>query len=172
MKIAFITPVTPYKENMGGPSGHPYHLLLERAGGIDVDIYSYNANKLSPETIESVERELRVKIHLLKQPAFFTWILKLHLTFIRLFLKYPIGYYIRLPKSMVEQMKSTQPDAVWAYGQEFSGIIKQFKEFKRVHTVPDCYSLHWFRRLGCRFTLTSAGEFFRCVVNYRKYYRM
>ncbi|MBF1575801.1 glycosyltransferase [Hoylesella shahii] len=172
MKIAFITPVTPYKENMGGPSGHPYHLLVDRPKEIEVDIYSYNANKLSPETIESVERELRVKIHLLKQPAFFTWILKLHLTFIRLFLKYPIGYYIRLPKSMVEQIKTTQPDAVWVYGQEFSGILKQFKEFKRVHTVPDCYSLHWFRRLGCRFTLASAGEFFRCVVNYRKYYRM
>jgi len=138
MKIAFITPVTPYKENMGGPSGHPYHLLVDRPKEIEVDIYSYNANKLSPETIESVERELRVKIHLLKQPAFFTWILKLHLTFIRLFLKYPIGYYIRLPKSMVEQIKTTQPDAVWVYGQEFSGILKQFKEFKRVHTVPDC----------------------------------
>ena len=172
MKIAFITPVTPYKENMGGPSGHPYHLLVERPQGIDVEIYSYNANRLSPETIEDVERELRVRIHVLKQPAFFTWILKLHLTFIRLFLKYPIGYYIRLPKSMVEQIKTSQPDAVWGYCQEFSGILKQFKEYKRVHSAPDCYSLHWFRRLGCRFTLTGIGEFLRTVVNYRKHYRM
>ena len=45
MKIAFITAVIPYKENMGGPSGHPYHLLVERPEGIEVDIYSYNANK-------------------------------------------------------------------------------------------------------------------------------
>ena len=172
MKIAFITPVIPYKENMGGPSGHPYHLLVERPEGIEVDIYSYNANKLSPDTIESVEQELRVKIHVLKQPAFFTWILKLHLTFIRLFLKYPIGYYIRLPEPMVEQIKNNQYDAIWGYCQEFSGILKQFKGYKRVHTVPDCYSLHWFRRLGCRFTLVSAGEFLRCVVNYRKHYRM
>ena len=172
MKIAFITAVIPYKENMGGPSGHPYHLLVERPEGIEVDIYSYNANKLSPDTIESVEQKLRVKIHVLKQPAFFTWILKLHLTFIRLFLKYPIGYYIRLPKSIVEQIKSSQPDAVWAYGQELSGILEQFKDFKRVHSVSDCYSLHWFRRLGCRFTLISAGEFMRCAINYRKSYRM
>lgn len=172
MKIAFITPVTPYKENMGGPSGHPYHLLVERPQGIDVEIYSYNANRLSPETIEDVERELDVKIHVLRQPAFFTWILRFHLTVIRLFLKYPIGYYIRLPKRTLEQIKGTQPDAIWGYCQEFSGILKQFKEYRRVHTVPDCYSLHWFRRLGCRFTLTSVGEFFRCAVNYRKYYRM
>lgn len=172
MKIAFITPVTPYKENMGGPSGHPYHLLVERPQGIEVEIYSYNANKLSFETIAEVERELRVKIHVLKQPAFFTWILKFHLTFIRLFLKYPIGYYIRLPKRTLEQIKNNQYDAIWGYCQEFSGILKQFKGYKRVHTVPDCYSLHWFRRLGCRFTLVSAGEFLRCVVNYRKHYRM
>lgn len=172
MKIAFITPVTPYKENMGGPSGHPYHLLVERPQGIEVEIYSYNANKLSLETIEGVERELRVKIHVLKQPVSFTWILRLHLTFIRFFLKYPIGYYIRLPKCTVEQIKASSPNAIWGYGQEFSGILKQFKEYKRVHTVPDCYSLHWFRRLGCRFTLTSVRDFFRCVVNYRKYYRM
>ena len=172
MKIVFITPVTPYKENMGGPSGHPYHLLVERPQGIDVEIYSYNANKLSPETIENVERELCVKVHVLKQPVFFTLVLRLHLTFIRLFLKYPIGYYIRLPKYTVEQIKASAPDGIWGYCQEFSGILKQFKEYKRVHTVPDCYSLHWFRRLGCRFTLVSVGDFFRCVTNYRKYYRM
>ena len=172
MKIVFITPVTPYKENMGGPSGHPYHLLVERPQGIDVEIYSYNANKLSPETIEGVERELRVKIHILRLPAFFIWVLRIHLTFIRLFLKYPIGYYIRLPKYTVEQIKASAPDGIWGYCQEFSGILKQFKEYKRVHTVPDCYSLHWFRRLGCRFTLVSVGDFFRCVTNYRKHYRM
>ena len=79
MKIVFITPVTPYKENMRGPSGHPYHLLVDRPQGIDVEIYSYNANKFSIETIRDVERELHVKIHILKQPAFFTWILRLHL---------------------------------------------------------------------------------------------
>lgn len=172
MKIVFITPVTPYKENMRGPSGHPYHLLVDRPQGIDVEIYSYNANKFSIETIRDVERELHVKIHILKQPAFFTWILRLHLTFVRLFLKFPIGYYIRLPKQTVEQIKANRPDGIWGYCQEFSGILKQFKEYKRVHTVPDCYSLHWFRRLGCRFTLINSREFFRCAINYRKHYRM
>lgn len=172
MKIAFITPVTPYKENMGGPSGHPYHLLIERPQGVEVDVYSFNGNRLSQNVIDNVEKELNVKIHLLKQPAFFTWILRLHLTFIRLFLKYPIGYYVRLPKRVVQQIKASEPDGIWAYCQEFSGILKQFKEYKRVHTVPDCYSLHWFRRLGCRFTMTSIGEYYRCVVNYSKHYRM
>ena len=40
MKIVFISPVTPYKENMGGPSGHPYHLMIKRPSDIEITVYS------------------------------------------------------------------------------------------------------------------------------------
>lgn len=172
MKVVFITPVTPYKENMGGPSGHPYHLMIERPEGIDITIYSYNNNHLSDEVIRNVEQELRVEIKLLDQPKWWLIILRLHLTFIRLFLKYPINYYIRLNKSIVEEIKSQKPDLVWGYCQEFSGILKQFKDFRRLHTVPDCYSLHFYRRLGRRLTLSNIKEYWRIVSNYIKHYRM
>ena len=76
MKVIFITPVTPYKENMGGPSGHPYHLMIERQDNIDITIYSFNNNHLSDDVISQVEKELRVKIKLLKQPKWLLWILK------------------------------------------------------------------------------------------------
>lgn len=172
MKVVFITPVTPYKENMGGPSGHPYHLMIERPEGIDITIYSYNNNHLSDEVIHNVEQELRVDIKLLSQPKWWLMILKLHLTFIRLFLKYPINYYIRLDRSIVEEIKSQKPDLVWGYCQEFSGILKQFKDYRRLHTVPDCYSLHFYRRLGRRLTLSNIKEYWRVVTNYIKHYRM
>ena len=172
MKVVFITPVTPYKENMGGPSGHPYHLMIERPEGIDITIYSYNNNHLSDEVIHDVEQELRVDIKLLSQPKWWLMILKLHLTFIRLFLKYPINYYIRLDRSIVEEIKSQKPDLVWGYCQEFSGILKQFKDYRRLHTVPDCYSLHFYRRLGRRLTLSNIKEYWRVVTNYIKHYRM
>lgn len=172
MKVVFITPVTPYKENMGGPSGHPYHLMIERPEGIDITIYSYNNNHMSDEVIHDVEQELRVDIKLLSQPKWWLMILKLHLTFIRLFLKYPINYYIRLDRSIVEEIKSQKPDLVWGYCQEFSGILKQFKDYRRLHTVPDCYSLHFYRRLGRRLTLSNIKEYWRVVTNYIKHYRM
>lgn len=172
MKVVFITPVTPYRENMGGPSGHPYHLMKERPQGVDITIYSFNNNHLSENVIRSVEEELRVKIHLLQQPKWWQLILKLHLAFIRILLKYPINYYIRLGKKHVEEIKSLQPDIVWGYGQEFSGILKQFKEHRRLHTVPDSYSLHFYRRLGKRQTFSSIKEYWRVVLNYIKYYRM
>ena len=172
MKVVFITPVTPYKENMGGPSGHPYHLMIERPKNIDITIYSFNNNHLSNEVIRQVEKELKVKIRLLKQPQWWLLILKLHLTFIRLFLKYPINYYIRLNKSIVQEIKEQKPDLIWGYGQEYSGILKQFKEFKRLHTLPDSYSLHFYRRLGKRMTLSNIMEYWRVVINYRKNIRM
>lgn len=172
MKVVFISPVTPYKENMGGPSGHPYHLMIERPENVDIIIYSYNNNLLSDDVIRQVEQELHVEIRLLKQPKWWLFILRLHLTFIRLFLKYPINYYIRLENKTVTEIKSQNPDLIWGYGQEFSGILKQFKEFKRIHTVPDCYSLHFYRRLGKRFSLLNMKEYWRTVINYRKFYRM
>ena len=60
MKIVFISPVTPYKENMGGPSGHPYHLMIQRPSDIEITIYSYNQNNLSKEVIKEVENELKI----------------------------------------------------------------------------------------------------------------
>lgn len=172
MTVVFITPVTPYKENMGGPSGHPYHLMIERPENIDITIYSFNNNHLSPEVISQVEQELRVEIKLLKQPIWWLIILRLHLTFIRLLLKYPINSYIRLNKKVVKEIKDSNPDLVWGYCQEFNGILRQFKEFRRLHTVPDCYSLHFYRRLGRRMTLTNMKEYWRVVTNYSKHYRM
>ncbi len=172
MKVVFITPVTPYKENIGGPSGHPYHLMKERPGGMEITIYSYNQNGFSADTIAEVEKELDVKIRLLEKPKWIAWLLKLHLTFLRLFLKYPINYYYRLPKETVADIEKMEPDLVWVYSQEFSGILKQFRAFQRLHMVPDCYSLHFYRRLTLRSTMTSKMEYWRIMTNYRKHYRM
>lgn len=172
MKVVFITPVIPYKENRGGPSGHPYHLMIERPENIDIVIYSYNNNRLSDEVIKNVEQELRAEIRLLKQPVWLKWILKLHLTFIRLLLRYPINYYIRLSSKQVAEIEAIKPDLVWGYCQEFSGILKQFKSYKRLHTVPDCYTLHFYRRLGRRQTLSDVKEYWRVLTNYSKHYRM
>ncbi|MBR5653165.1 MAG: glycosyltransferase family 1 protein [Prevotella sp.] len=172
MKVVFITPVTPYKENMGGPSGHPYHLMVERPKDMDITVYSYNQNGLSAETIAEVEKELNVKIQLLAKPKWMTCLFKLHLSFLRLFMKYPINYYHRLSTQTIEEINNIHPDLVWVYSQEYSGILKQLKEYNRLHTVPDCYSLHFYRRLALRSTMASKMEYWKILTNYRKHYRM
>ena len=172
MKVIFITPVTPYKENMGGPSGHPYALMIERDPSIEIEIYSFNNNHFNAAQIAEVEKDLNVKIHLLEKQKWIQWIIKFHLTFIRLFLQYPINYYTRIPQNIVHEIIEKKPDLIWVYSQEFSGIIKQFKGQKIIFTVPDCYSLHWYRRLGKRYTLFNIKEYLKVVVNFYKMYRM
>lgn len=172
MKVVFISPVTPYKENMGGPSGHPYHLMVERPSNIEIVVYTFNQNNLSNKVIKEVENELNIKIKIIKQPQWYKFILKFHLSFIRLLLRFPINYYIRLPKSIITDIYRDNPDIIWGYGQEFSGILSQFKSFKRIHTAPDSYCLHWYRRLERPFTLSHYREYMRVVINYIKYYRM
>ena len=172
MKVVFITPVTPYKENMRGPSGHPYHLMVERPAGIDIVIYSFNQNHLPADTIDAVEQELGVEIRLLSNPKWISWILKFHLTFVRLFLNYPIQYYVRLGKKTLDEINALHPDLVWLYCQEFSGLAHQLKDYPRLHTLPDCYSLHFYRRLALRSSVKNMTEYLRVLLMYRKHYRM
>lgn len=171
-KLILITTITPYKENRGGATALPYYLMTERPQDIDIIVYSYNLNKLPAETIAEVEKALHIKILLLKEPRWMAFIKKKQFTPLRLFLKYPINYYLRLSRKEHDQILSRQPDAVWLYGQELSGISRQLKTLRRLHTAPDCYSLHWYRRLALRNTLSDMNEYLRCVVNYRKHYRM
>lgn len=172
MKVVFITPVTPYKENLDGPSAHPYHLMIERSNEIDITIYSFNDNNLPANVISEVEKELNVKIKLLETPKWIKWLFKFHLTFIRLLLRYPINYYKKLDKKAIASINAEQPDLIWGYSQEFSKILNQFKDYKRLHTVPDSYCLHWYRRLGTRFTVSHYKEFVTVVINYIKYIRL
>ena len=172
MKVVFITPVTPFKENRDGPSGHPYHLMIERPKDIDITIFSYNNNGLSKDTIHLVEKELNVSINLLQESWCRKWLFKLHLTFIRMLLKYPINYYRKLRKREVEAIKIMHPNLIWGYTQEFSQIMKQFPDYKRLHTLPDCYSLHFYRRLGLRTTIQTIMERWNVLFNYIKHYRM
>lgn len=172
MKIVFITIATPYKENMGGPSGHPYHLLAGRPEGIDATIYSFNINHLTPTQIDEAKQELGVDIHLLEMPRWMRWLLKWRLSFIRLFLKYPIYYYNRLSSAQIAEIRDQNPDRLWFYGQELCGIVKQFPDIKTVFTIADCYTFHFYRRLALPQTVETSGEYWRVVMNYKKFYRM
>ena len=141
MKIVMISVMMPAAENIRGTSALPYHLLVDRDKDIDIELYSYNLNQLSDEQIESVAKDLNIKIHLLPVPLWYTFILK-YLSSFRLFLKYPIGNYICLSSQQIDKIVRINPDGIWIYGEELSRISMQLKEFKRIHTLPDCESLY------------------------------
>ncbi|WP_315578955.1 glycosyltransferase [Hoylesella oralis] len=172
MKIALITQITPAAENIRGTSALPYHLMIHKPKEVDILIYSFNGNKLSTEKIKEIEEELNVKIVLLSQPLWLTWVLRFHLLAVRVFLKYPIFNYIKLPTRIVTEIKNQKPDGIWIYGQEISRITKQFHGFKRVHILPDCESLYYYRMLAQRCVFKKRLSFLRNMIMYSKYLRM
>ena len=172
MKLVLITQITPASENVRGTSALPYHLMVHRPADVEIIIYSFNGNQLSDTKIKEVEEELNVTIKLLPRPRWQAWVLRLHLLFIRVLLKYPLFNYIRLSSKVVEEIKGLQPDGIWVYGQDISRVTKQFAGVKRVHTLPDCESLYYYRMLGRRFVFKNRMMFMRNMVMYPKYLRM
>ena len=172
MQIVLVTQITPASENVRGTSALPYHLMVHRPADVDIVIYSFNGNQLSGTKIKEVEDELNVTIKLLPRPGWQSLVLRMHLLLIRVLLKYPLFNYMRLSRKVVEEIKGLQPDGIWVYGQDISRVTKQFPGFKRVHTLPDCESLYYYRMLGRRFVFKDRMMFWRNVIMYPKYLRM
>lgn len=176
MKICMISTMTPASENIRGTSALPYHI---RMGGIlngnvngndnQFEIYTFNNNGLSDEKIAEVEKELKCSIKKVPLPKWFTFVFRFHLLFIRLFLKYPIHHYVKLPQQYVDEIKAKKPDLIWVYGAEWSRVVNQFEGFRRIHTLPDSEALYYYRMLGQRFVTHDWKKFWRCTLMYPKF---
>lgn len=171
MKVTMISVMMPAAENIRGTSALPYHLLAGRDKSIEVILYSYNLNRLSKEQIDSVAKELNIKIYLLPVPWWYNFFLSFFSPF-RIFLNYPIANYIRLSSSQLDTIINDNPDAIWIYGEELSRVSHQLKDFRRVHTLPDCESLYYYRMLGKRFAIRNRIRFWRSAFMYPKYLNM
>ena len=168
MKICMITTMTPASENIRGTSALPYH-LIKGSPYHDFTIYTFNNNQLSDEKIHEVEQELGATIKKVPLPKWFNLVFRFHLLFIRLFLKYPIHHYVKLPQPYVEEVKAMKPDVVWVYGAEWSKVVNQFKGYQRIHTLPDSEALYYYRMLGQRFVTHDWKTFWRCAFMYPKF---
>ncbi len=171
MKVTMISVMMPAAENIRGTSALPYHLLVGRDKSIEVILYSYNLNRLSKEQIDSIAKELNIKIYILPVPWWYVFFLRFFSPF-RILLNYPIANYIRLSSSQLDTIINDNPDAIWIYGEELSCVSRQLKDFRRVHTLPDCESLYYYRMLGKRFAIRNRIRFWRSAFMYPKYLNM
>lgn len=172
MKISLISLSTPTPFNCGAASALPYHLAKFRDEGLELEIYSFNINHIGKEMIEASEKELNAKIHIVPLPSWHRWMFKLHLLVLRVFLKYPFMSYISLPKDVVKQIRESNPDAIWIYGEELSGIARLFPNKRCVVTTPDCEAMYYYRELSHRGQFTRLMPLFKNAIMYNKYARM
>lgn len=175
MRTVLISIVTPYKENVRGTSALAYHLLKGCPPNPlkgECVIYSFNANGLTKEQIAEVEQELGATIKVLPLPRWYRWMFKLHLLFLRVFLKYPFVNYIKLPQKVVAEIKEQRPDLIWVNSEEMSRIPKQFPGICRMQLGPDAESLYYYRMMGRRFVMNDVVDYWKCAMMYRKYARL
>lgn len=172
MRIFLITNVTPASENIRGTSALPYHLMIERPKGVEVEIYSYNINKLDEQKIHSVEEELGVQITVLKTPFWIRFLFKKHILPLRIFFRYPLYNYLKLKKKDLLNINLSQPDYIWIYGEEMSRISKQLSTFHRVHTLPDAESLYYYRLLKQSYVVSNDKWYRRLLFMMPKFIRM
>lgn len=173
-KVALVSLFTPYRENVRGISALAYHLMAKRDADIDIVIYSFNINRLSAEQIAEVEHALNVKIHLLPIPKWYDWIMRFpYLAMaIRVLMRYPMLYYVKLPQLVVDEIGKLNPDGVWIYGEEMMQVSRQLGKYRRVHTFPDSEALYYKRMLGTRFVRKSKSLWLRNAIMRGKYHRM
>lgn len=184
MKLVFISNMTPYKENYKGTSALPYHMMLHRNSlwvknelnlcendYIEIDIYSFNLNNLPFDKIKESEGNLNVRIHIVPIPQWFRRMISLHLLPLRIFLKYPIHYYLKLSRKYIDEIKAKQPDGIWIYGEEMSNVSSKFPDFPKVHTTVDCTSLYYYRLLHSDVKLNIFQKV-KAYINFKKFFRL
>lgn len=147
MKVSFLTTLTPTFENVGGPSALPYYILKYRDKSIDVEIFSYNTNFISEEKIRQIESDLNLKITLLDIPAWYKFIKKHKLTWIRVFLKYYLESYIKPTKSILKLLTNSNPDVILRYRSDFLWVSQQLPNYKHIVMGPDSPTLVYYRQL-------------------------
>ncbi|WP_449034302.1 glycosyltransferase family 1 protein [Prevotella sp.] len=171
MRLILISLFTPTFNNCRAASALPYHLIssVKKSFSASINVYSYNINELDTAQIEQVEKELNIRIHLLDKPKWLKMMMKLHLVFFRVFLKYPLYSYCTLPQKYIKSIKKTRSDIIWIYGEELAGHSKYFEGSKCIVTMPDCESLYYYRMLRQPWATMSLLQIMKYSFAYWQY---
>lgn len=147
MKISLLTLITPTHENVRGPSALPYYLLKYRDSDIEVEVFSFNLNKIGVEQIWQIEQSLNLRIHIWRLPLWYSFLTHYHLTMARVFFNYPLYCYIQPSDKQLKQLTVNQPDVIWHYMDTFIGVSNRLPQFKHFITGPDSPILSYFRQI-------------------------
>lgn len=145
MKIALISTITPTSTNIGGPSALPYQLIKYRPSHINIELYSFNENKISQEKISEISNELECNIHLIKYSRKYRIFQQKGIrTIINRFYSLPIKSLQMSNNILYTQLK--QFDYIWIYPHILYNLSLPINK-KMIITGPDSAALHYYRAL-------------------------
>lgn len=173
-RIALISLSTPTFNNVRAASALPYHLILgaKENEECEVEVWPFNINNIDDDGIRECEKQLGVKIHVLPVPAWYRWMFKLRLVFLRVLLRYPLLSYFKLADEIIKQVEAFEPDIIWVYGEELAGLAAYFKGKKRIVTMPDSETMYYHRALTMNFLTEMLGQVWRYSFAYWQYRNM
>ncbi len=169
MKIALISIPTPTFNNRGAASALPYHIIKGAGDKARFEVWSYNSNHIPADEVGETERALGVRVHIMRQPRWMTWMFKLHLAVLRAVLRFPYLRYLNLDDEAWAEIRAFAPDKVWIYGEEAAHFARLFPDIPCVVTMPDCESLHYHRLLGKDFATLSRSQVMRYALAFWQY---
>lgn len=169
MKVLAITAFTPTPENKGGISALIYHLMVHRAHDINIELYSFNLNKLSKDEILKIENDLSIKIYLIRQSTLIKHVLKHNWVqkILLLFLKYPLHAYQNIPDDLITQIRNGNYDFVWLYPYFYFRVTQSLTGQKFIISGVDCISQVCLRRMQNEYFLLNKKRFLSNICNLR-----
>lgn len=149
-RFLLITHYTPTKDNYNGPSALMYHLLKNRPSNIQLNILSYNRNRVPNRVIIENSKILNATINLISKRFYNRFFTSNKVNRILKFLrirKLSADCYYSLPSSTLRSIDSFKPQLIFIYPHTSLKIAKQLHKYKIIVCGPDCVSLHYSRLL-------------------------
>jgi glycosyltransferase involved in cell wall biosynthesis len=148
MKVVLVSSYTPTKENFGGISALPYHLLKDRHSDIEVVLFTYNLNNVSTDEIKDINALLNIDIHIMLVPFLHKIIMKpLVDKLLKLVYKYRNSSLLFPNLKYRNEIEKLNPDFIWIYPSNHYKMAKKMPNSKFLISGCDSWSLAAIRHL-------------------------
>lgn len=169
MKVSVITAFTPTPENRGGISALIYSLLAYKPDDVEIQLFSYNFNKIPNGEVLEISRDLNIEIHIVDVPRWYRWLSTSSslVTALTIFLKRQLHTYIKPDCNIIRMINQNGSDFVWVYPYFFYNYAKMLPKMKFIVTGCDCISSVGSTRFADFFYIRSFKRSLRLFFSHR-----
>lgn len=173
MKIALISFYAPTYYNHDSPSALPYYIIRDMigraAGEVELTVWTFNYNCVSPALMAEVSRELGIRIVDMGIPPRLAASTSLRGKLRQVFARYPARCeYSSLSEKYRREIADYDADVVWLYIEEIAHLANDFPDKPVMITTPDCISMFYRRAMNDGGIVKRIGRWLR----YLQYRRM
>jgi hypothetical protein len=163
-RVALITVFPPLEDNHNAPNSLPYQLILNRPSNVEIDIFYYEQEGVSSDSIDFSFSKLRLNkvtnLSNAKKSFFDTFRIKLFSKFnVRSNKKIPPVTFSFFPiSSVIRELKKTNYDVIWLYPIWLCNWIPYLKESNLIISGMDSTKLFYERCVNLSLAKTDTEK--------------